>query len=92
MSLSVQITVVYNIRLFSVLQPKPYDYEYSELIMYQCSVLEEAGRYQDALTHLDKFDKDIVDKLYLQESRARLHQLKEDNSTALTLYKGETLI
>ncbi|KAF6019761.1 NAA15 [Bugula neritina] len=69
------------------LNPKPYDYEYSELILYQSSILEEACRYQDAINHLQKYEKDIVDKLFLEESRARLYQLLGDTSSSAAVYR-----
>lgn len=56
--------------------------------MYQCSVLEEAGRYQDGLAHLVKYEKDIVDKLNMEETRARLYQQLGDNANSADVYKS----
>ncbi|XP_067944638.1 N-alpha-acetyltransferase 15, NatA auxiliary subunit-like [Watersipora subatra] len=69
------------------LNPKPHDYEYSELVMYQCSVLEEAQRYQDVLQHLLKYEDVIVDKLYIEETRARVYQLQGDLSNSAAIYR-----
>ncbi|XP_041357444.1 N-alpha-acetyltransferase 15, NatA auxiliary subunit-like [Gigantopelta aegis] len=52
--------------------PKPYDYEHSELLMYQNLVMREAGMYQRALEHLTTFDKQMVDRLSMQEIKAQL--------------------
>ena len=46
---------------------KPFDYEHSELLLYQNEVMREAGMTAEALKHLQQYDAEIVDKLALQE-------------------------
>lgn len=59
--------------------------------MYQCSVLEEAGRYQEGINHLQKYEKDIVDKLYMEETRASLYQSLEDSASSAAIYRSRWL-
>ncbi|KAK3784704.1 hypothetical protein RRG08_032159 [Elysia crispata] len=53
--------------------PKSFDYEHSELLLYQNMVMQEAGMYQEAMEHFRTYDKQIVDKLYIQETLASLY-------------------
>ncbi|XP_026318043.1 N-alpha-acetyltransferase 15, NatA auxiliary subunit [Hyposmocoma kahamanoa] len=46
----------------------PYDYEHSELLLYQNMVLAESGQYERALQHLQKFQSQILDKLSVKET------------------------
>lgn len=46
----------------------PYDYEHSELLLYQNMVLAESGQYDRALLHLHKFQSQILDKLSVKET------------------------
>lgn len=46
----------------------PYDYEHSELLLYQNMVLAESGQYERALQHLHKFESQILDKLAIKET------------------------
>ncbi|CAD0203591.1 unnamed protein product [Chrysodeixis includens] len=46
----------------------PYDYEHSELLLYQNMVLAESGQYERALQHLHKFSSQILDKLSIKET------------------------
>nr|XP_032523162.1 N-alpha-acetyltransferase 15, NatA auxiliary subunit [Danaus plexippus plexippus] len=46
----------------------PYDYEHSELLLYQNMVLAESGQYDRALQHLHKFQSQILDKLSIKET------------------------
>lgn len=39
------------------------------MLLYQNMILFESGKYQEALTHLDTYDKQIVDRLAVQETR-----------------------
>jgi len=48
------------------------DYENSELFMYKASIMEEAGKFEEALDCLKQHDKEIVDKLGLIEMKGRL--------------------
>lgn len=61
--------------LFSCLlqtSPDKVDYEYSELLLYQNQVLREAGLYKEALEHLSNYEKQICDKLAVEETRGGL--------------------
>lgn len=51
--------------------PDKVDYEYSELLLYQNQVLREAGLYKEALEHLTSYEKQICDKLAVEETRGR---------------------
>lgn len=52
--------------------PDKVDYEYSELLLYQNQVLREAGLYKEALEHLSNYEKQICDKLAVEETRGGL--------------------
>lgn len=45
------------------------DYEYSELLLYQNQVLREAGLFKEAFDHLISYEKQICDKLAVEESK-----------------------
>lgn len=49
-----------------------YDYEHSELLLYQNMVMREAGNLEDALNHLNKYEEQICDKLSIMETKAKL--------------------
>ena len=49
--------------------PDKVDYEYSELLLYQNQVLREAGLFKEALEHLTTYEKQICDKLAVEETR-----------------------
>ncbi|XP_005102206.1 N-alpha-acetyltransferase 15, NatA auxiliary subunit [Aplysia californica] len=68
--------------------PKPYyDYEHSELLLYQNLVMQEAGMKEEAMEHLRSYDKQIVDRLYVQETTAHLLTLMEEHEKAAGIYK-----
>lgn len=50
-----------------------YDYEHSELLLYQNLVIQESGELQQALTHLENSQDQIVDKLTLKENLSDLN-------------------
>ncbi|XP_015462487.2 N-alpha-acetyltransferase 15, NatA auxiliary subunit b isoform X1 [Astyanax mexicanus] len=52
--------------------PDKVDYEYSELLLYQNQVLREAGLFKEALEHLTTYEKQICDKLAVEETRGEL--------------------
>ena len=53
---------------FRQTQKKPsYDYEYSELLMYQNMVIRESGNMEAALRHLEEYESAICDKISLKE-------------------------
>lgn len=53
-------------------QKTTYDYEHSELLMYQNMVIRESGHLNEALNHLEKYEDQICDKLAILETRAEL--------------------
>lgn len=53
-------------------QPKPFDYEHSEMLLYQNQIIVEWGQYEKALNHLEDHEKQIVDKLAIQETKGML--------------------
>jgi len=48
---------------------KQLDYEHSEMLLYQNMVMVEAGFEHEALQHLSNYDRQILDKLAVQEIR-----------------------
>lgn len=50
-------------------QPKSLDYEHSELLMYQNLIMREAGMIDEAINHLQRYDKQIVDRLAVEETK-----------------------
>uniref|UniRef100_A0A7M4DWY1 N-alpha-acetyltransferase 16, NatA auxiliary subunit n=1 Tax=Crocodylus porosus TaxID=8502 RepID=A0A7M4DWY1_CROPO len=61
--------------------PNKIDYEYSELILYQNQVMREADLFQESLEHIETYEKQICDKLIVEEIRGemllKLGRLKE---------------
>ncbi|XP_077135307.1 N-alpha-acetyltransferase 15, NatA auxiliary subunit isoform X2 [Ranitomeya variabilis] len=68
--------------------PDKVDYEYSELLLYQNQVLREAELYKEALHHLCTYEKQICDKLAVEETKGdlflRLGRLEE----SADVYRG----
>ncbi|CAH2087864.1 unnamed protein product [Euphydryas editha] len=69
----------------------PYDYEQSELLLYQNMVLAESGQYERALQHLQKFQSQILDKLSVKETSGeyylKLKRFKEAEAVYEDLLK-----
>ncbi|XP_040123092.1 N-alpha-acetyltransferase 16, NatA auxiliary subunit isoform X2 [Oryx dammah] len=61
--------------------PSKIDYEYSELILYQNQVMREANLFQESLEHIETYEKQICDKLLVEEIKGemllKLGRLKE---------------
>uniref|UniRef100_A0A8C3RSF7 N-alpha-acetyltransferase 16, NatA auxiliary subunit n=1 Tax=Chelydra serpentina TaxID=8475 RepID=A0A8C3RSF7_CHESE len=61
--------------------PNKIDYEYSELILYQNQVMREADLFQESLEHIETYEKQICDKLVVEEIKGemllKLGRLKE---------------
>ncbi|XP_053162837.1 N-alpha-acetyltransferase 16, NatA auxiliary subunit isoform X2 [Hemicordylus capensis] len=61
--------------------PNKIDYEYSELILYQNQVMREADLFQESLEHIETYERQICDKLMIEEIRGemllKLGRLKE---------------
>lgn len=77
---------------FRKTQKKPgYDYEYSELLMYQNLVIRESGNVANALGHLDEYESAISDKISMKETRGRylleLGKLSEADAVYVDLMK-----
>uniref|UniRef100_A0A3B3SSJ7 N-alpha-acetyltransferase 15, NatA auxiliary subunit n=1 Tax=Paramormyrops kingsleyae TaxID=1676925 RepID=A0A3B3SSJ7_9TELE len=82
--------------------PDKVDYEYSELLLYQNQVLREAGLHKEALEHLATYEKQICDKLAVDEMKGDLliqldrldeatevyRQLLERNPENWSYYRG----
>ncbi|XP_012255757.2 N-alpha-acetyltransferase 15, NatA auxiliary subunit [Athalia rosae] len=49
-----------------------YDYEHSELLLYQNLVIQESGESEQALKHLDKYCDQICDKITVKETYGKL--------------------
>uniref|UniRef100_A0A8C4TBB8 N-alpha-acetyltransferase 16, NatA auxiliary subunit n=1 Tax=Erpetoichthys calabaricus TaxID=27687 RepID=A0A8C4TBB8_ERPCA len=47
--------------------PNRIDYEYSELLLYQIEVMREAMLFEESLEHIENYDKQICDKLAVEE-------------------------
>ncbi|KAL7886236.1 hypothetical protein AOLI_G00065310 [Acnodon oligacanthus] len=71
--------IVEEFRKTQQTSPDKVDYEYSELLLYQNQVLREAGLFKEALIHLTTYEKQICDKLAVEETRGEL-LLKLDRS------------
>lgn len=68
--------------------PKSLDYEHSELLMYQNLIMREAGMIDEAINHLQRYDKQIVDRLAVEETKAELLLQKEKTGLAGDVYRG----
>ncbi|XP_063046142.1 N-alpha-acetyltransferase 15, NatA auxiliary subunit a [Engraulis encrasicolus] len=94
--------IVEEFRKTQQTSPDKVDYEYSELLLYQNQVLREAGLFKEALDHLCTYEKQICDKLAVEETRGELflkldraqeasevyHQLQERNPENWSYYQG----
>ncbi|XP_052588619.1 N-alpha-acetyltransferase 16, NatA auxiliary subunit isoform X2 [Peromyscus californicus insignis] len=61
--------------------PNKIDYEYSELLLYQNQVMREADLFRESLEHIETYEKQICDKLLVEEIKGemllKLGRLKE---------------
>ncbi|XP_052010927.1 N-alpha-acetyltransferase 15, NatA auxiliary subunit-like [Xyrauchen texanus] len=64
--------IVEEFRKTQQTSPDKVDYEYSELLLYQNQLLREAGLFKEALDHLTSYEKQICDKLAVEETRGEL--------------------
>ncbi|XP_041133093.1 N-alpha-acetyltransferase 15, NatA auxiliary subunit isoform X1 [Polyodon spathula] len=67
--------------------PDKVDYEYSELLLYQNQVLREAGLYKKALEHLTTYEKQICDKLAVEETKGELLLKLDRMEEATVVYR-----
>ncbi|ELW69173.1 N-alpha-acetyltransferase 15, NatA auxiliary subunit [Tupaia chinensis] len=68
--------------------PDKVDYEYSELLLYQNQVLREAGLYREALEHLCTYEKQICDKLAVEETKGEKFKECLDKFLRMNFSKG----
>ncbi|XP_023649340.2 N-alpha-acetyltransferase 16, NatA auxiliary subunit-like [Paramormyrops kingsleyae] len=47
--------------------PNKIDYEYSELLLYQNTVMREANLFEESLKHIETYEKQICDQLMVEE-------------------------
>ncbi|GLG97471.1 NMDA receptor-regulated protein 1 [Gryllus bimaculatus] len=64
-----------------------YDYEHSELLLYQNMVIQESGALEDALAHLDRYTDQICDKLSVMETWGKLYLELGRHKDAERIYK-----
>lgn len=67
--------------------PASEQYEHSELLLYEGSILEEDGKSADALAFYQRHRRSIVDLLSLNEALARLHLKLGERAEAKELYR-----
>ncbi|XP_032687524.1 N-alpha-acetyltransferase 15, NatA auxiliary subunit [Odontomachus brunneus] len=64
-----------------------YDYEHSELLLYQNMVIQESGESEQALKHLDKYSDQICDKVTVKEIYGKLRLQLNQYVEAEQVYK-----
>ncbi|XP_076628911.1 N-alpha-acetyltransferase 15/16 isoform X2 [Colletes latitarsis] len=64
-----------------------YDYEHSELLLYQNMVIQESGDCEQALKHLDKYSDQICDKVTVKETYGKLRLQLKQYAAAVQVYK-----
>lgn len=64
-----------------------HDYKHSELLLYQNQVINESGNYGKALTHLERFQSEILDKLAVKETKGDLCLKLDQNAEAVEIYR-----
>ena len=64
------------------------EYEHSEMLLYKNMMLEEVGKDQEALDHLEKHADEICDKLFHQEKRAELLLKLDRHAEAEAIYRN----
>ncbi|KAK0183435.1 hypothetical protein PV327_001478 [Microctonus hyperodae] len=64
-----------------------YDYEHSELLLYQNLVIQESGDSEQALKHLDEYSDQICDKVTVKETYGKLRLELGQYAEAASVYK-----
>lgn len=64
-----------------------FDYEHSELLLYQNLVIQESGDLKEALKHLEDSQDQIVDKLTLKENLGELNLKLQQYENAVKYYE-----
>ena len=67
------------------------DYEHSEMLLYKNMLYEEGGELEEALSHLERSESEIVDKLCFHEKRAALLVQLGRYAEAEAIYRGTLL-
>lgn len=75
------------IEIFLLQARDSYDYEKSELLLYQSAILEESNDLVAAKKFLQEHEKDIYDKYTYYESICRLHLKLEEFESAESGYR-----
>ncbi|CAM9611231.1 unnamed protein product [Chrysoparadoxa australica] len=73
--------------LQSIGEQKEMSYEHSELLMYRNQVLVEAGKYTEALDHLQTIKPEVMDVLSWREAYGALLLLTGEHKKALTEFR-----
>ena len=50
-------------------QTKTFDYEHSEMLLYQNEIMIDGEMYKEALDHLKEFERQITDKITVLETK-----------------------
>ncbi|KAM4732625.1 N-alpha-acetyltransferase 15, NatA auxiliary subunit-like isoform 2-T2 [Anableps anableps] len=79
--------IVEEFRKTQQTSPDKVDYEYSELLLYQNQILREAGLHKEALDHLNNYEKQMCDKLAVEETRGELLLKLERPEEASEIYR-----
>ncbi|XP_023477426.2 N-alpha-acetyltransferase 16, NatA auxiliary subunit isoform X4 [Equus caballus] len=68
--------------------PNKIDYEYSELILYQNQVMREADLFQESLEHIETYERQICDKLLVEEIKGEKFRDLIDKFLRVNFSKG----
>lgn len=63
------------------------DYEFSEMVLYEVQLMQEAGLVHDSLKHIRSFEVDISDRLMLLETKAAVALSLSDLKEAELYYR-----
>ena len=50
---------------------KTFDYEHSEMLLYQNDIMIDGGMHKEALDHLKEFESQITDKVTVLETKGK---------------------
>ncbi|XP_071447544.1 N-alpha-acetyltransferase 15, NatA auxiliary subunit [Hetaerina americana] len=64
-----------------------YDYEHSELLLYENMVIQDSGAMPEALLHMNRYNELICDKLAVYETWGKLYLELEQYREAIVVYK-----
>jgi len=63
-----------------------YDYEHSELLLYQNMVIQESGDIPSALKHLEEYEEGIFDKIKVLELKGKFQLLLNNHEEAAQIF------